>query len=36
MVVATALAGVLAVAAPELRYPATGNALYVFALPDRK
>lgn len=25
-----------AVVAPELRYPATGNALYVFALPDRK
>ncbi len=24
------------VAAPELRYPATGNGLYVFALPDRK
>ncbi len=24
------------VVAPELRYPATGNALYVFALPDRK
>ena len=25
-----------AVVAAELRYPATGNALYVFALPDRK
>ena len=25
-----------AVVAPDLRYPATGNALYVFALPDRK
>ena len=25
-----------AVVAPELHYPATGNALYVFALPDRK
>ena len=24
------------VVAPELHYPATGNALYVFALPDRK
>lgn len=24
------------VVAPELRYPATGNGLYVFALPDRK
>jgi alcohol dehydrogenase (cytochrome c) len=28
--------GVPAVVAPELRYPATGNALYVFALPDRR
>jgi len=25
-----------AVVAPELHYPATGNALYVFALPDRR
>jgi len=25
-----------AVVAAELRYPATGNALYVFALPDRR
>ena len=25
-----------AVVAPELHYPATGNALYVFALPDSK
>jgi alcohol dehydrogenase (cytochrome c) len=25
-----------AVVAPDLHYPATGNALYVFALPDRK
>jgi alcohol dehydrogenase (cytochrome c) len=25
-----------AVVAAELHYPATGNALYVFALPDRK
>jgi len=28
--------GVPAVVADELHYPATGNALYVFALPDRK
>ena len=28
--------GVPAVVAPDLRYPATGNALYVFALPDRR
>ena len=28
--------GVPAAVAPELHYPATGNALYVFALPDRK
>jgi alcohol dehydrogenase (cytochrome c) len=28
--------GVPAVVAPDLRYPATGNALYVFALPERK
>jgi alcohol dehydrogenase (cytochrome c) len=28
--------GVPAVVAAELHYPATGNALYVFALPDRK
>ena len=28
--------GVPAVVAPELHYPATGNALYVFALPDRR
>jgi hypothetical protein len=24
------------VVAPDLHYPTTGNALYVFALPDRK
>ena len=28
--------GVPAVVAPDLRYPATGNALYVFALPERR
>lgn len=28
--------GVPAVVTPELHYPATGNALYVFALPDRR
>jgi len=28
--------GVPAVVAAELHYPATGNALYVFALPDRR
>jgi hypothetical protein len=28
--------GVPAAVAPELHYPATGNALYVFALPDRR
>ena len=28
--------GVPAVVAPNLRYPATGNALYVFALPERR
>jgi PQQ-dependent dehydrogenase (methanol/ethanol family) len=28
--------GVPGVVAPDLHYPATGNALYVFALPDRK
>ena len=28
--------GVPRVVAPDLHYPATGNALYVFALPDRK
>ena len=28
--------GVPAVLAPEVKYPAAGNALYVFALPERK
>jgi len=28
--------GVPSVVAPDLKYPATGNALYVFALPDRR
>jgi alcohol dehydrogenase (cytochrome c) len=28
--------GVPGVVAPDLHYPTTGNALYVFALPDKK
>ena len=35
-VVAQQTSAVPAVVAAELHYPATGNALYVFALPDRR